>query len=164
MITKLEITGLARPKGQTDWRVIFEGPGTLELPEGEEIGVRLRMGNNETLATLANEFQGIPSLAMLNLSECRNIDDEGLECLVSLPQLRILNLSSVSLTNTGMQALRPLVHLTHLDLSYCNRITDLGVKHLRQLPNLANLNLQGCSKVTNAGAARIRRRGLEIKR
>ena len=164
LITILEITVLARPKGQADWRVIFEGPGTLQLPEGEEIGVRLRMGNNATLETLVKEIKGIAALTMLSLSENRNVDDEGLEHLPDLPQLRILNLSSVSLTNAGMESLRPLQHLTTLDLSFCNRINDLGVKLLRQLPNLATLNLQGCSKVTHGGVARIRRRGLEIKK
>ena len=43
---------------------------------------------------------------MLSLSENRNVDDEGLEHLPDLPQLRVLNLSSVSLTNAGMESLR----------------------------------------------------------
>jgi hypothetical protein len=164
LTTELDITVLARPKGQVDWRLIFDGPGTVALPENEEIGVRLRMGNGDTLEALVKEIRGLSALTMLNLSENRNIYDDGLDCLPDLPQLRILNLSSVSLTNAGMEFLRPLLHLTHLDLSFCNRINDLGVKLLRQLPNLAYLNLQGCSKVTNAGVARIRRRGLEIKK
>jgi hypothetical protein len=154
----------ARPKGppQVDWREVDEGPGIIVLPPGEEIGVRARMLNDADFEVLVEELKGVDNLTMLNLAENRGISDEGLELLKNFPLLRTLNLSSVSLTNTGMACLKPLIHLTHLDLSFCNRITDVGVKTLRGLSNLQWLKLQGCPKVSNAGAARIKRRGLEI--
>jgi len=100
---------------------------------------------------------------MLNLSENRAITDESLHPLKSLAHLYILNLSSCGLTSTGMPYLAELVHLTNLDLSYCNRINDLGIKKLKSLINLRTLSLQGCVKVSNAGAVRLRRPGLTIK-
>jgi Leucine-rich repeat (LRR) protein len=164
--TTLELTVYARPQNQTtiDWREIDCGPGIIFLPEGEDIGVRIHTIKDDQFETLVSELSAMPNLTMLNLSENRAISDDGLVFLKSLPQLRILNISSVDITNAGMKHLLALTNLVHLDLSFCNRITDLGVKNLRALPKLEYLNLQGCVKVTNAGSARIQRRGLVIQR
>lgn len=147
-----------------DWREIERGPGIIHLDEGAETGVRLRNIGDAELEQFVKEAGQIKSLVMLNLSENRSITDEGLESLQALDRLKILNLSSCSITSTGMLALKAFTRLVQLDLSYCNRINDQGLKVLKTLPNLAFLNLQGCSKVTNAGAARIRRPGLVIKK
>ncbi len=148
----------------SDWREIERGPGIIRLEEGVEAGVRLRNIGDAELAQFIEEARELTPLIMLNLSENRSITDEGLDSLQALDRLKILNLSSCSITSTGMQALKTFTRLVQLDLSYCNRINDQGLKVLKALPNLASLNLQGCSKVTNAGAARIRRPGLVIKK
>ena len=151
LTTTLELTIYARPQNQPgiDWREIDTGPGPIELPEGEEIGVRIHTIKDDQFETLVSELSPIANLTMLNLSENRAISDDGLVFLKFLPQLRILNISSVDITNIGMKHLLALTNLVHLDLSFCNRITDLGVKNLRSLPKLEYLNLQGCVKVVS---------------
>lgn len=164
LTTAFEITVFARPAGApgVDWRELDRGPGLIHLPDGEELGVRVRGFYDEELEKLINELSGLQQLVMLNLSENRNISDNGLRSLHRLTNLQILNLSSVGLTNAGMAHLSVLSRLENLDLSFCNRITDPGLKALRSLPNLTTLNLQGCVKVTTAGVARMRRSGLNI--
>jgi hypothetical protein len=164
--TELPAIIYARPRRNPtqDWREIQQGPGVFHLDEGEETGVRLRNIGDGELEQFVNEASALGSLVMLNLSENRSITDEGLEKLAQLKGLKILNLSSCSITSTGMQFLKDLPHLVQLDLSYCNRINDLGLRVLKNLPNLAVLNLQGCSKVTNGGVSKLRRPGLEIKK
>jgi hypothetical protein len=164
--TKLEAIIYTRPVSTppTDWREFDQGPGIFHLPEGEETGIRLRNISDGELEEFIEDACQLKSLVMLNLSENRPITDEGLRELHRLEYLSILNLSSCGLTNIGMEHIAGLTHLTQLDLSYCNRINDLGMRKLSALTNLTFLNLQGCVKVTHAGAARLRRRGLTIKR
>jgi len=163
--TKLEAIIFSRPVTDppADWREIGQGPGIFHLPEGEETSVRLRNIGDVELEEFVQEASDLKSLVMLNLSENRAITDESLHPLKNLAHLYILNLSSCGLTSTGMPYLAELVHLTNLDLSYCNRINDLGIKKLKSLINLRTLSLQGCVKVSNAGAVRLRRPGLTIK-
>lgn len=162
--TKLEAIIYTRSHANppAEWREFDLGPGIFHLPEGEETGVRLRNIGDADLEEFIEDASQLNSLVMLNLSENRAISDEGLKDLHKLAHLVILNLSSCGLSNLGMEYLSGLDHLTHLDLSYCNRLNDMGMKKLRDLPNLTYLNLKGCVKVTNAGAVRLRRRGLTI--
>jgi len=164
--TTLEVVIFTRPVGSPsgDWQEYDRGPGIFHLPEGQETGIRLRTMGNDDLKQLVDEAKDLQSLVMLNLSENRAITDESLPLLKNLPHLAILNLSSCSITSTGLAHLAALTRLTDLDLSYCNRINDLGLKKLRGLTSLRTLNLQGCVKVSTAGAAFLRRPGLAIKK
>ena len=162
--TKLEAIIYTRPKSNppAEWREFDLGPGIFHLPEGQETGVRLRNIGDQDLEEFIQDACNVQSLVMLNLSENRAISDEGLEDLHKLEHLVTLNLSSCGLSNLGIEYLAGFNHLTHLDLSYCNRLNDMGLKKLRDLPSLTYLNLKGCVKVTTAGAVRLRRRGLTI--
>jgi hypothetical protein len=164
--TTLEAVIYTRPAANppADWQEFDRGPGIFHLPEGQETGARLRIIGDKELRQFINEVKELKSLVMLNLSENRAITDESLPALKDLPRLAILNLSSCSITSTGLVELANLTCLTDLDLSYCNRINDLGLKKLKRLVNLKSLNLQGCVKVSNAGAALLRRPGLIIKK
>jgi hypothetical protein len=162
--TTLPVWVLCRPHRAvgTDWREVDQGPGVIRLPQGEEASLRIKNLDDDLLAQLVHEIKGCAAITGLNLSENRNITDEGLAHLVFLPQLTYLNLSSCALTNHGFLHLLALPLLQYLDLSYCNRITDTGVKQLKALCNLAYLNLQGCVKVSNGSISKLRRNGLTI--
>jgi hypothetical protein len=163
--TSLEVVIYGRKVASgMDWREVGMGPGIFHLDEWDEIGVRLHNIGDAELEQFIEEVMTLDGLLMLNLSENRSITDEGLETLTQLNRLKILNLSSCSITSTGMQVFKEFTHLTALDLSYCNRINDTGLKELKSLINLETLNLQGCSKVTTAGVSRLRRRGLTIRK
>lgn len=167
LTTQFEIQILARPAGTpgfqaTDWRVVDGGPGLIHLPAGDEIGVRAKALDDRDLTALVKELTACPRLIYLNLSENRNVTDQGLAAIRLLPGLRMLNLSSCSLTNSGLDHLKALPKLEILDLSYCNRLTDLAVRSLKKLSGLSFLDLQGCVKITHGGLARLQRRGLTI--
>ncbi len=152
-----------RPQGSDElWQDFDLGPGIFHIREGYEIQIRIQNINDATLSTLVNEVSGVPELAFLNLSENRNITDSGLQHLKELKQLKGLNLSSCSITGSGMDALSALSNLEHLNLSYCNRINDTGLRALKPLRNLSYLDVQGCIKTTRAGLTKIERRGLVI--
>jgi len=165
-VTQFPIIIFTRPVSEppADWQELDHGPGFIQLPEQVQVGIRARSLDDAELKALVNEIKHISGLVLLNLSENRRISAEGLEALRFLPELQILNLSSVDLSNRALESLLPLNHLSHLDLSFCNRITDLAFRTLRQLPALAYLNLQGCVKMSHGGVARFQKRGLTIRR
>ena len=154
----------ARATPPPDWVEIARGPGDISLPDGHEYGFRIRNIGDDELDILIKELAQVDPLVFANLSENRNIDDEGLELLRFLPNLKILNLSSCGLTNVGIANLKILPHLTELDLSFCNRLTGLTLKYLREMPTLQKLNLQGCVKITNGDMARFRRPNVALKK
>jgi hypothetical protein len=152
-----------RPAGSQDtWLDFDRGPGIFNPPEGIELNVRIHNIDDRTLLALVNEIKTVPELAFLDLSENRNISDAGLVHLKLLKQLKGLNISSCSITSTGMPALTALSNLEHLNLSYCNRITDQGLGVLKSLRRLKYLDVQGCIKTSRAGQTKIERRGLVI--
>lgn len=48
-----------------------------------------------------------------------------------------------------------LPYLTHLDISWCARVSDIGVKALQSLSALSSLNINGCTLVSEAGLASL---------
>ncbi len=163
--TQLPVQVYQRPTGSVpgnDWCELDFGPGAIRLPAGQEFSVRARNLDDETLEQLIAEMNGLNEIVSLNLAECRNVTNEGIRFLKSLPHLIELNLSSCSLTDSGLAELKPLNHLLRLNLSYCNRITNLGVLKLRDLRRLEYLDLQGCVKINHGGMVKIQRRGLAI--
>lgn len=147
-----------------DWQELDRGPGYFTIPEGHEVRVRIKSIGDEDLPELVNELQNVAPLHFLDLSENRNITNEGLARLRPLTQLTGMNLSSCSITSTGLEHLRGLPHLEHLNLSYCNRLTDLGLKTLESMRQLTYVDIKGCLGITKGGLARMRRRNLTIYR
>ncbi len=160
--TQFPLTLLVRPIGQTDWQVFGLGPGYFHIPNGMEVGVKIKSIEDAELAALIDELSNLPPLRLLDLAENRNVTDEGIQHLKKLTQLTELNLSSCSIHNTAIEALANLSHLRRLNLSYCNRLTDGAIKPLRRLDHLSYLDLLGCLKITQAGFSKLRRNGLEI--
>ena len=101
----LPVVILTRPAGQTviDWQVADQGPGYFDIPPGNEIRVKIKSINDDDLAVLVNELKAVEPLRFLDLSENRNVTNQGLQSLKELRQLTGLNLSSCSITSTGME-------------------------------------------------------------
>jgi len=145
-----------------DWQEFDQGPGIFHIQSDYEVMVRIKNIDDQQLRALVRELKDFTPLVYLNLSENRKVTNTGLEYVRELEQLRMLNLSSCSLTDEGLTQLAGMVNLEFLDLSYCNRLHDTGLKHLRTLPRLKHLHLQGCLRITKAGVARFGRRSLTI--
>ncbi len=156
---------LVRPAGQSgDWQEFDRGEGVFRLPDGVDVALRVHNIGNVELAGLVKNISHLRQLTLLNLSENRKIDAQGLKALRGLPQLTELNLSSCDLSNEATEHLTALTRLERLDLSYCNRLGDVALKPLKSLTRLVYLNVQGCVKLTNAGLNRFASRKLTIHR
>lgn len=156
---------LARPAGEdTDWREADRGPGYFSLPAGQEIRIRIKGINDEELGALVNDLRPVAALRFLDLSENRNVTNEGLSRLKALPQLTGLNLSSCSISNAGLAYLRALPHLTYLNLTYCNHLSDPALKILEAQKSLTYVDLKGCLGFTQRGFSLVRRRNLTFAR
>lgn len=155
---------LSRPAQPTDqdWHEVDRGPGFFTIPADQEIRVRIKSINDADLADLVHELKDVAMLRFLDLSENRNVTNDGLQSLKALRQLTGLNLSSCSITSTGLEPLRALTHLTYLNLSYCGRLNDLALKTIEAMRNLTYVDLRGCLGFTKAGFSRIHRRNLTI--
>ena len=162
----LPIIVYSRPEGRTDldWHEEDQGPGYFSIAKGNEVGIRIKSIDDAVLKDVVEELQDIAELRYLNLSENRNITNEGMKYLRALPQLRTLNLSSCSITNTGLVLLKELPHLERLILSYCNRLSDPALKTLEAMRQLEYVDLLGCLGFTHAGLNRVRRKKLTIHR
>ena len=80
-----------------------------------------------------------PTLTALGLSGCRQVTDEGMRHLASLPSLQHLDLSGTGITDAGLQVLRHLPQLRTLSL--WNRVTEAGIAVLAHCHELEHLNL-----------------------
>lgn len=155
----------SRPAGQDiDWQEVDRGPGYFNLPADMEIRVRIKGISDADLPELMKELENVPTLRFLDLSENRNITNEGLARLKALPQITGLNLSSCSITDTGLKHLSGLPHLAYLNLAYCNKLTGPALKTLESLKNLTYVDIQGCLGITQSALSRVRRRNLTIYR
>ena len=156
----------SRPAGQDnlDWQEIDRGPGYFSVPAGHEIRVRIKSIDDQTLLELVRELEEVAPLRYLDLSENRNVTNEGMQRLKALPQLTGLNLSSCGISNNGLIPLAELPRLSHLNLSYCNRLSDHALKTLESMRHLTYVDLQGCLGFTKGGLSRVRRRSLTIYR
>jgi hypothetical protein len=70
---------------------------------------------------------------------------------------RIAGLRAGGMTDTAMERLPQLDHVTHLHLGDSNGLTDEGVRHLARMPQLRDLELGGrTSPITDRGLAALR--------
>jgi internalin A len=97
-------------------------------------------GMNITDAGL-EQLMALEKLEMLNLARTR-VTSKDLAFISCLKNLRILSLSETQVSNDGMINLRELKRLQWLNLSK-TRVSDRGLEHLKALKNLRNLMLEG---------------------
>ena len=117
--------------------------------------------NKEVCEALGN----LENVRFLDLSNCRNVDNDGLRALFvksetdeggkeisplakSVEFLSIANASKV--TDEGLRSLTPLRYLTDLCIFGCFKLTDSGIYHLGQLTNLIRFNYCGAYKISEA--------------
>lgn len=163
--SELSLIIFIRPVGEeTDWQEMDRGPGYFTLPADQEIRVRIKGINDEELGELVNDLRLVTMLRFLDLSENRNVTNEGLSKLKGLPQLTGLNLSSCSISNAGLSYLRALPHLAYLNLTYCNHLSDPALKILEAQKSLTFVDLKGCLGFTQRGFSLVRRRNLTFSR
>jgi len=164
--SSLPIVIYCRPTTETmqEWQEFDRGPGYFDLPQGQDVMIKIKQISDDELCELTQELKGCNTVTSLDLAENRKVTDDGLECLKNLSQLVYLNLSSCDITNTGLPYLLELQQLKVLNLSYCHRLTDIGLRTLKGLPHLIYLDLQGVLHITKAGMSKIRKDGLTIHR
>lgn len=152
-----------RPAGEAvDWQEMDRGPGYFNVPAGQEIRVRIKGINDDELGTVIDELKLVSALRFLDLSENRNVTNDGMARLKLLPQLTGLNLSSCSISNNGLKDLRALSRLAYLNLTYCNHLSDPALKILESMKSLTFVDLKGCLGFTQRGFSLIRRRNLTL--
>lgn len=166
--TTLAVQILSRPANdpQTDWSVVDEGPGYIEIPPQHEIALFLPRAEDETAAQLTEEWLPCAQLVKVDVSEGRRMGDTGLRQLARLHQLTTLIVSATGITNQGLDHLLEMPKLQRLDLSHCTSIGDLGLRRLEQLRTLRYINLRGCPRITQAGLKHLQtnHRQLQIHR
>lgn len=91
---------------------------------------------DEMLAQVAQ----IPHITSLRLDNCKQLTDDGVRHLASLPNLRELDLSSTRVTDDGLRVLRQLPQLRSLGL-VMTMVTDKGLAHLEHCNELERLHL-----------------------
>jgi hypothetical protein len=82
-------------------------------------------------------------------------DDEDMEHIADLPNLRCLNVASTEVTDAGLCHLGELRHLRRLCLADCN-ITDDGLTNLQKTASLEDLSLAN-TRITDDGLGHLKR-------
>lgn len=94
-------------------------------------------------------------LTCLRLNNAKNITDRGLQCIVDLTELVMLDLSGTSVTDQGLSELCNLDKIEMLGLDN-TQVSDRGIMELRHMKRLQLLKLQG-TNVTPKGVAILQR-------
>ncbi len=115
-----------------------------------DFGDRPVMGEKDLLKRVV-ELKG---LSYLDLTGRKQITDEDLLHLRSLPRLRGLNLSWTSVQGPGLVHLRENTSLTYLDLSELP-LSDDDLEHLIPLARIKSLSL-GSNRITDKGLRTLR--------
>ncbi|CAH8324579.1 unnamed protein product [Eruca vesicaria subsp. sativa] len=100
------------------------------------------------------------NLRRLKLGLCANISDKGVFHIGSkCSKLLELDLyRCAGFGDDGLAALsRGCKSLNRLIISYCGELTDTGIEQIRQLEHLSHLELRGLKNITGAGLAAIAR-------
>jgi len=97
------------------------------------------------------------TLQSLNLRNCNQITDAGLNALRRLPLLRSVNLRNCTkITDAGIEILSALPKIEDVDLSFMDQITDAGLGHLTKATTLRRLILNWCHLITAVGLLQLR--------
>ncbi|KFK26555.1 hypothetical protein AALP_AA8G263800 [Arabis alpina] len=98
------------------------------------------------------------NLLRLKLGLCSHFSDKGLFHIGS-KCFKLLELDLYRCTGFGDDGLAALPRgcksLNRLIISYCSELTDTGVEQIRQLEHLSHLELRGLKKITGAGLSAI---------
>ncbi len=101
-------------------------------------------GSLSTTHEMVRGLFGCVQLTQLNISNSEHITDDTLEGIDrELPQLALLNVSSTSITDRGLEYIKKCRELTHLNIRCCPYIQGMAWKEFGEyLPSLQNLNIE----------------------
>eukprot|EP01134_Creolimax_fragrantissima_P005479 CFRG5479T1 len=99
----------------------------------------------------------------LRMSRLTLVDDSAFLSIRHLRSLRILNLSHTSLLYSDLERLLPLAgSLSHLDLSFCEKLTTRCIRKVAEFTHLTDLRLEGLSKALQS-SSHLRPLGVLVK-
>ncbi|DBB06974.1 TPA: hypothetical protein ACH3X3_009624, partial [Trebouxia sp. C0006] len=106
---------------------------------------------------VAVSLSRLPQLVHLDLSDCNNLADTGLQSILrGLPLLQNLSLQHCAhITDAGIAALKENSHLTKLNVAVCRELSDEGVAAVAALSMLQSLDLTFCDRITDAAVAHL---------
>ncbi|CAG9580614.1 conserved hypothetical protein [Leishmania major strain Friedlin] len=104
---------------------------------------------NTNVSTVANFGGGCRSLRSLDLSGCRHLDVDGLQGIQALPQLEVLCLSHMPITDVNFLA--DCVRLTALYLEGCTELLPTSLEGLQHAPRLRKIVANECPTLTRVG-------------
>jgi Leucine-rich repeat (LRR) protein len=108
------------------------------------------------------QITSLPELRKLSISNGGEITDEGLEHLARIPKLERLSLIKFSnVTDAGLAVLASLPELRTLELVALPKISDKGLEHLAELENLRELTISNC-KINGSGWQYVTAPGLRL--
>ncbi len=130
----------------------------VNAEQGERAQLLLRISprkraaqiSDKTLALLKDEI-----LTSLDLRDCLQVTDAGMQHILRQPGLIQLDLSGCGISDKALPKLARLRKLTELSLNY-TRITDKGLQALATCKSLTTLKLAGCPGVTSRSLPMIK--------
>lgn len=107
-----------------------------------ENAYRVNLTNTKiTNAGLRKLTRRCKNLHLIDLAECHNLTDEGLEALVDLPALKFLTLSSDKCTDKGMKVIKKLKSVEQLSFQGMKNLTDKGLAYIVENPKIKTLRI-----------------------
>ncbi|XP_075713437.1 F-box and leucine-rich repeat protein 13 isoform X2 [Rhinoderma darwinii] len=96
------------------------------------------------------------NLQDLNLSECRNLNEEAIRVICEgCPALLYLNISLTDITNATIRVMsRYLLNLQYLSVAYSRKFTDKGLQYLgsgKGCHKIMYIDLSGCTQISVDG-------------
>jgi len=114
---------------------------------------KLRLARTQVTGGGLAPLSELPQLEDLDLSECSQVFDDGMEAVGALSTLKRLNLWRVQITDAGVQKLTGLTQLEYLNLDN-TQLTDASLSALSGMTRLTFLHL-GSTAITDAGLVHL---------
>lgn len=99
------------------------------------------------LRDIVKHSRWIESLVCLDLSGCYQVNDDGVEVLTKLKRLQNLNLSTTNITDISLQTVSRFSCLCSLHVSGVQGLTNSGVQNIPDLPHLTLLDISNLPQV-----------------
>jgi Leucine-rich repeat (LRR) protein len=149
-------------------QVTDSGIGQLALPDLKELSI----GGNKLTDAGLQALRQMPTLTSLDLSGAQRTDsglwsvsltESGIDAISTLKDLRHLRLNGVAISTRGLERLKGLSKLERLDLQACPRVSDDAMAFLVSLPALRVLDVTA-SAITAETVSKLRKAkpGLQV--
>ena len=124
------------PLSDRDWEAIF-----AIMKERRITGINTPAMTDSAMARLAR----LDFVTSLNVDGARALTDDGLLCLVGMPQLEELDLGGGhgQLSDRGLEVLRHLPDLRRFSMTWAQRVTDAGIANLSFCEHLESVSVMG---------------------